>query len=546
MLLSPLFKYFNNDIFIGGGIKISKPPEPVLKYRASSELRVQNEVVVTYDSNVRDRYGVELTDISVTQHDECVVDVSIQGYDNFVNLTDPTLHCTVVVVKQSHEYNLNERPTVLLLSSLGREMPVVWSIDTHETRSTGVRNQVNDNRSVENRSRLFYETIFRRSIESQLSNINEYVDLKSNQSFKTHGPYKYDVIVNLDDDGITYTSIKRSFFVHGVYDVHLEPVRSYGVRTGVNLDDSVRLTWKVSNELETVTEIQLRDNDGNVIATFDSAYEISVDTLGEYRGTIRGYVQYKHIDWSPLNYSNAIVFETTNSPRRIEFRVSNDEKYNIGYEQLYIQLVTLDMGTNTSGEGSSILERVVTLRLYEDEARTIRRGNEVIFTHVYDAQIVSGLEVATAYYVSYETNDRLNPVHSDVIDAQYSTRTDPSLVADAEGPEISVDILSTSPSIVFATSVTDASYIVSVRYSLNADTQMERVTTYQQWTPVPIQELVKEIVVPQQEIFVFYKDNTNVKPFFVSSDHGYTSFVLIVEATDILNNRTTKTVLLNI
>lgn len=540
MLLSPLFKHFNDDLFVGGGIQISKPVvyHPT---RASSELRVSQEVVVTYDSHVRDRYGVELTDISLTQHDETVVDVTILGYDNFVNLSDPGLRCVVVVVRQ-HEYNLIQRPTVMLFASLGTSMDVEYSTDTHPTRSTGVRNDVNDNRSVENRSRLFQETAYRRSIESRVTGIDEYVE--SNQSYKIYGPYKYDAIVILDDDGLTFTSIKRSFFVHGVYDVWFEPVRTYGVRTGVNLEDRVRITWKNSNTPDTVTAIQVRDNDGNVLVTLESPDEtVPTTALGDYRGTIRGFVQYKHVHWSPLSYSNAMVFETSNVPTRIEFRVSNDEKYNIGYEQLWIQLVVLDMGTNKDSGG--VLDRHVTLRLYEDEARTIRRGNEVTFTHVYDSKIVSGLEMATAYYVSYETNDSLNPVHSDVIDAQYSTRTDPSLVMDADGPEIVVDVLATSPSVVFSVRVTDASYIVSVRYSLNADVEMDRVTTYQQWTSVVIQELVYEIET-QGELFVFYKDNTNVKPFFLSSDHGYTSFVLLVEATDIVNNRTTKTVRINL
>lgn len=545
MLLPPLFKCFNDDIFIGGGIKISKPVT-LRTGRASSELRVNNEVVVTYENDVRDRYGVEITDITLVQHDDTQVNVSIVGYDNFVNATNLTLKCTLIVIRQDGNYNLTQRPTIALLESLGKEIPVnlLGSTVIHPERSTGVRNDANDNRSVENRSRMFHATGFRQSIESHLNDHDKYVDVATKQTFPIYGPYKYDVIVVLNDDDITYTSIKRSLFVHGIYAVFVEPVRAGGVRTGVNLNDGVRLTWKISNESYTVTHVELRDNDGNTLVTVPPDGVVTVSSLGSYRGTMRGYVQYKNVHWSPLNYSNAIVFETSNEPTTIEFRVSNDEKHNIGFDQLYIQLVTLDMGTNTSG--GSVLERTVTLRLYEDAARTIQRGNTLVFKRLYEAYIVSSLQVATAYYASYETNDLLNPVYSDILDAQYSTRTDPSLVTEnSVGPEIEVTVIGTDP-LMFSARITDSSYIVNARYSLNTDLEMDRVTTYQQWTVVNINELSNEVVLSQQELFVFFKDNTNVKPFLVSSDHGYAAFKLIIESTDIQNNRTITTVIIDL
>jgi hypothetical protein len=390
---------------------------------------------------------------------------------------------------------------------------------------------------------MFKETVFRQSIESRLNNHDEYVDVTTNQTFPTYGPYKYDVIVILNDDDITFTSIKRSLFVHGVYDVFVEPVRVDGVRTGVNADDSIRLTWKLSNESSSVTDVEIKDNDGNLLVTVPADGVVPLSSLGAYRGTVRGYVQYKHVHWSPLSYSNAIVFETSNEPTTIEFRVSNDDRYDIGFDQLYIQLVTHDMGTNTSG--GSVLERAVTLRLYEDAARTNQKGNTVIFTRLHEAHIVSNLQISTAYYASYDTNDLLNPVYSDVLDAQYSTRTDPSLVTDSDGPEIELTVSGTDP-ITFSARIVDASYIVNIRYSLNTDLEMDRVTTYQQWTIVNIEELSKEFIISQQEIFIFYKDNTNVKPFLVSSDHGYTAFKLIIESTDIQNNQTIQTAIINI
>jgi len=570
LLLSPLFKVFNNDILIGGGVKISKPPITITtNYRASSELRVNNKVVVTYDNATPDRYGVEITDITLVQHDETQVDVSIVGYDNFVNNvnvdTSSSLKCSVVAIRQDHEntkYNLNQRPTIMLLESLGKEVPLslLGSTLVHPVRSTGVRNDANDNRSVVNQSRIFRETSFKQSIESHSHNHDEYVDVATKQTFPIYGPHKYDVIVILNDKNITFASIKRSLFVHGVYDVMVEPARTGGVRTGVNLNDSVRVTWKLSTGNELVPEtsiVELRDNDGNLLVTVppattaDGTVVVAMSSLltGSYRGTVRGYVQYKHVHWSPLNYSNVIVFETSNEPTTVEFFVSNDEKKHgsVGYDQLYIQLVTLD--TITGSANASLLERVVTLRLYEDEARTIQRTT-VVFTRLYEAHVVSNLETATAYYASYDINDFLNPVYSaDVIDARYSTRTDPAtLVAeDIDGPEIELTLNVTGTS--FTARITDASYIVNVRYSLNADLEMNRVTTYQQWTNVNIEELSKEVVT-HQEIFVFYKDDTNVNPFLVSaaaSDHNTTSFKLFVESTDILNNKTlqVRTILLN-
>jgi hypothetical protein len=386
---------------------------------------------------------------------------------------------------------------------------------------------------------MFRETSFKQSIESHSNNHDEYVDVATKQTFPIYGPHKYDVIVILNDKNSTFTSIKRSLFVHGVYDVLIEPARTDGVRTGVNLNDSVRLTWKLStgNELPETIVIELRDNDGNLLVTVPPATAdgvvVALSSLlevGSYRGTVRGYVQYKHVHWSPLNYSNVIVFETSNEPTTVEFLVSNDEKkHSVGYDQLYIQLVTF--------ESTSLLERVVTLRLYEDEARTIQRTT-VVFTRLYEAHVVSNLETATAYYASYDINDFLNPVYSaDVTDAQYSTRTDSvSLVAaDTVGPEIELTVVNVTS---FTARITDASYIVNVRYSLNADMEMDRVTTYQQWTNVNIEELSKEIVLTNQEIFVFYKDDTNVNPFKLVNPFSNTSFKLFVESTDILNNKT--------
>eukprot|EP00959_Pyramimonas_sp_CCMP1952_P206326 4315286-Pyramimonas_sp.AAC.1 len=210
----------------------------------------------------------------------------------------------------------------------------------------------------------------------------------------------------------------------------------------------------------------------------------------------------------------------------------------------------MSANTNTSdADFDPGFSRTVTLRLFEDEARTRPAGDVVVLRFVDDAHIVGNLDAATAYFVSYETNDNLNPTFLDDIDAQYSTRTDPDAVTDSDGPVIApIELSKQGSTYVFGTRITDASFIVNVRFSLNADLDMETVTTFQQWTRIDLDELTNEVVVSAQDLFVYYKDATNVKPYLVSQVHNtdYTRLKLIVQATDIHNNRTTRTIVFSV
>ena len=545
MFLPPLFKIFNDDISVGGGIKISKLFQS--GGRSSPELRVTDRpVTVTYDFNVKDRYGVEIVDMDIEQVSNTSVDVRVRGYDNFVNPSVNDLDLKVVALKRKEDDpNLNVRTVIGLLSNLGHPMSVMYAdSDTQlEVRSELIVNQVNDNRSIRNKSRLYSETILRKAVFGERNNLDIFLDLTRLQQYRMYGPHVYDIVTVFNDAGLTFTSMKRSVFVQGIYDVFMEPLRAGGVRSGVNQDDTLVLKWKSSAAIKYVTAIQIRDPDDNILAEagVGDATEFSIDltAFGLFRGELRGYVQYEDVSWSPYNYSNSIVFETSNEPRMIEFKVSNDEKYDINFEELYIQLTTLEMG---SSGNTGVLVRTVTVQLFEDEDRTVPAGNPVTFDSLYESKIVRNLQVATAYYMSYETNDRLNPVHSDVIDAQYSTRVDPAFVADREGPEIVFDIISTEP-ILFDVFVRDVSFLVKVQFSLFSDLEVDKVTTFQQWTPIQITELKKEITVSQQEVFVYFKDNTNVKPFIVENS-GVSTFKFFLQAIDINNNQTTKTLII--
>lgn len=543
MFLPPLFKILNDDISVGGGIKISKV---FSMGRSSPELRVTDRpVTVTYDFNVKDRYGVEIVDLDVDKVSNTSVDVRVRGYDNFVNPSVNDLQVVVVALKRDNEDpDLNLRSVINLLTSFGDPMSVLYNDNIAlDARSELIVNQVNDNRSIRNKSRLFSETILRKGVHAETSGHDTFLDLTRLQKYRMFGPHFYDIITVFNDAGLTFSSMKRSVFVQGIYDVFVEPLRETGVRTGVNADDTLVLKWKSSDAVKYVTAIQIRDPEGNIlvdtVAGDATEFVVALNVFGSYRGELRGYVQYENVFWSPYNYSNSIVFETSNEPRVIEFKVSNDEKYDINYEELWIQLTTLDMG---SAGNTGVLVRTVTVRLFEDEDRTIPAGNAVSFESLYESQIVRNLRVATAYYMSYETNDRLNPVHSDVIDAQYSTRVDPAFVADTEGPVIVLDVVSTNP-IRFDAFVSDVSFLVKVQFSLFSDLEVDQVTTYQQWTPIQITELKKEISVSQQEVFVYFKDNTNVKPFLVENS-DISTFKFVLQAIDINNNQTTKTLII--
>lgn len=543
MFLPPLFKIFNDDISVGGGIKISKVFP--MGGRSSPELRVTDRpVTVTYDFNVKDRYGVEIVDLDVDKVSNTSVDVRVRGYDNFVNPSVNDLQVVVVALKRDNEDpDLNLRSVISLLTSFGDPMTVLYNDNVLDSRSELIVNQVNDIRSIRNKSRLYSETILRKGVHGETIGHDTFLDFTRLQKYRMFGPHFYDIITVFNDAGITFSSMKRSVFVQGIYDVFMEPLRETGVRTGVNEDDAVVLKWKSSDVVKYVTVIQIRDPEGNILVeTFGGdtpEFVVALSVFGSYRGELQGYVQYEDVSWSPYNYSNSIVFETSNEPRVIEFKVSNDEKYDINYEELWIQLTTLDMG---SVGNTSVLTRTVTVKLFEDEERTIPAGNAVTFETLYESRIVRNLRAATAYYMSYETNDSLNPVHSDVIDARYSTRVDPAFVADTEGPEIELNVVSTNP-IRFDAFVSDVSLLVKVQFSLFSDLEVNKVNTYQQWTPIQIAELKKEISVSQQEVFVYFKDNTNVKPFFVENS-GVSTFKFFLQAIDINNNQTTKTLII--
>ena len=538
MFLPPLFKVRENDVQVGGGIKIVNVQTD--SFRAKPELRVQRSdrnVTVTYDTNVRDIYGIEIADMDV-ELNHMTATVSVRGYDNFVNPQNTDLRGFLIALRSDSEdvvYDLRVRPTITLLTEMGKSIALRYEDLEVSVRSEQIVNDVNDNRSIRNKSRLFTETILKKTVFGE-DTIDTYLDLQRLQTHRWIGPHRYDVISLWNDGWFTYTSMKRTVFLHGVYDVRLRPLRTTGVQTGVNLDDSVVLEWKTTQP--GITKLELRDNENRVLAE-SANIDTFVVSLADftYRGELRGFVQYQDVTWSPYNYSNSLVLETSNAPLLIEFRVSNEEKYDIGFEELYVQLVTLDMG---SSGNTGLLVRTITVRLYEDEARTIQAGDTVQFKSLYESQIIGNLTIATAYYMSYESNDELNPAHSDVIDAHYSTRVDPSFVADTDGPDIVVRITSTNP-ILFSADITDVSYLVKVQFALFSDLEVEKVTTYQQWTPIPITDLRTEMTVTDQEVFVYYKDTTNVQPFLVAGSL-LTSFRLVVQATDINNNSTTQTV----
>lgn len=548
-LLPPLFKYFNDDISVGGGIKISKPVT-VSTTRPKPEVRIEHHernrgLVITYDSNVRDRYGLAIANLKADQHHNTVLNLSMTGHDNFVNLLKNTLNCTFVVVKQSEYLNLTSRSTILLLESLGTNVLFTLSSEPESETVVGpVVNQPNDNRSVHNKSRLYFETVFKYDITATLTNHDTYVDLTTKQSYRLYGPMKYDAVCVLNDDNLTQVSMKRSFFVHGVFDVSLRPVRTDGVQTGVNTDDSVVLGWSSSQHfLVNVHAVQLHDHEGNVLVDLSGNtdhYVVSLTELNDYRGAIRAYVQYENVSWSPLNYSNTVVFETTNKPVRIEFKVSNDERFEVSYEQLYVQLVVLDMGSSGS---TSVLQRAVTLRFYEDEARQIPAGDTVTFVNLFDAHLVGNLEMGTGYYISYETDDQLNPTYADVIDAKYSTRADPTMVMDGAGPVIEFTV-ETNP-LMFSAVITDSSYIVNVRYSLFSDLDVETVNTFQHWFPIPLVEFKNEVRVDHQQMFVYYLDNTNIQPYYTMTT-TVAALKFVLQATDIYNNVTTRSAVINL
>lgn len=541
MFLPPLFKVRENDVQVGGGIKIVNVPSK--SFRARPELRVQRtdrNVTVTYDTNVRDLYGSEIVDMDVDLVTHTSAHVDVRGYDNFVNPRNSDMRCILISLRSdsaNETHDLNLRSTISLLSEMGASLELRYENTTVTSRSELIRNNVNDNRSIRNKSRLFTETSLRKAVFAE-GNIDTYLDTQRLQTYRWFGPHRYDVVCVFNDGGITYTSMKRTVFVHGVYDVVLRPLRTSGVQTGVNLDDSVVVSWKSSQP--GVKIVQLRDGTNNVLATDSSAnvdsYVVSLAGF-EYRGELRGYVQYEDVFWSPYNYSNSLVLETSNVPVKIEFRVSNEEKYDIGFDELYVQLTTLDMG---SVGNTGVFVRTITVRMYEDEARTIQAGDTVQFKGLYESQIVRNLAVATAYYMSYDSDDALNPAYSDIIDARYSTRVDPSFVADTVGPEVDLRITSTNP-ILFSANISDASYLVKLQFALFSDLEVENVTTYQQWTPIPITELRTQMTITNQEVFVYYKDTTNVQPFLVMLS-TLTSFRLVFQAIDINNNSTTKRV----
>eukprot|EP00976_Prorocentrum_cordatum_P022825 466198-Prorocentrum_minimum.AAC.39 len=581
--LPPLFKFVNDQISIGGGIQISEPPVPVssgLDFRARNELRVVKEssvtgrgVTVSYDTNLRDRFGTEVYDMTVdpTSPEQdptgTAFDLRFALTDNFAHVTTPfahlAAHVTLVREQDMHQFDLHARTHALRVHSHGLVVTDFQPSTLAPVGSAEADNRFNDNRAHRNRSRQFAPTRFAQHYFGAITGVQVFWDVNTDQTVQVYGPNKFAVVLVVVDDFQTHVCMTRSVFVHGVYDVRVSPSRPGGVRNGVNLDDTVRVTWRTSSYDDTmITAMQVRVPTTNevlldLIELFAESdrfgtVEFPTSAMQDFRGFFWVYVEYKQVQVSPLNLSNVLTFETSNEPVSIGFKISNEERFNVGYHELYVQLTTLTMSANTNTSDADFdpgFSRTVTLRLFEDEARTRPAGDVVVLRFVDDAHIVGNLDAATAYFVSYETNDNLNPTFLDDIDAQYSTRTDPDAVTDSDGPVIApIELSKQGSTYVFGTRITDASFIVNVRFSLNADLDMETVTTFQQWTRIDLDELTNEVVVSAQDLFVYYKDATNVKPYLVSQVHNtdYTRLKLIVQATDIHNNRTTRTIVFSV
>lgn len=474
---------------LGGGAKVSKPlftsyqnrgPKiHVAKKPGSVSYDDHGKVTVAYSTDFDDMFGTELTNASVNVVDDTVFNVEAEGTDMFsFDTSQASLEFRVMNLRlvngETQSYNLENLNIVGSLLGSSTLIESVERVDTFDTRSGvfggggvvmySITNNVNDPNSQNNRSTQFQDFGNFYKVNFRFSNIllSEFVqrdpatgdvvkDAFNNPvSANIYGPFTYDVLFfakdrnnNGNNQTDTIAVMRRQVDVQGLEDVRLEILPT--PQAFANSSDSFRITWRFDDETASVSDfnnVRLCKNNlaqteidhliySAIVKTGTSTYSVDVsnvsaiETLG-YQGEIKAHVQWKHVEWSPLNYSSPLTFAYSNEPDyNLKLFVSNRKNIIssvLGEDQLYLKLLT---NINYEDYFPTNLPYDVTFRLHQqDPARDASTVSSTIsysgltntnintFTH----RIASGLLPGTEYFISYTVDDGRNPTYTGTID----------------------------------------------------------------------------------------------------------------------------------
>ena len=485
--INPLFKSYtlpdgNVLTMLGGGSKVSKPlftsyqnrgPKiHVAKKPGSVSYGDHGKLTVGYSTDFDDMFGTELISASVEIVNDVTFRVEAEGTDMFsVDTSEPSLEFRVMSVRLSPgqtTYDLSQQNVVGSILPAATLIESIEKFDSTNNDVSGVTNDVNDPSSSNNRSALFQDFGSVYKVNFRFSNVefHRFVErdgtgdiLRDSFGNPVHaniyGPFTYDVLFFAKDRNNggnnqtdTTSVMRRQVSVEGLEEVRLD-IEPPPPRPFANTSDSFVISWTFDGEasINDFAEIRICRNNLNsteipgltysaVQATEEQRYQVVVTNLtaiDDYQGDVKAHVQWKNVDWSPLNYSPTVTFAYSSQPIDDPLLFVSNSRSTFGAleeTQLYVKL---RQNTNFNDYFPTSLPYDVRFRFHvQDSERTQETiSATVLFEGVtntnvstFDHRIASGLEPGTLYFVSYTVDDGRNPTYTGIIEGSFFTRLD--------------------------------------------------------------------------------------------------------------------------
>ena len=481
----PLFTSYQNR---GPKIHVAKKP-------GSVSYGDHGKLTVGYSTDFDDMFGTQLNDASVEIVNEVSLMAEAEGSDMFsVDTSEPSLEFRVMSVRlnpdESQSYDLSQQdvvgsiiPSATLVESIQR-VTDTRSVSTSSFAKAGVfgedptvvytmvTNDVNNPTSSNNRSNQFqdfgsvYQVNFRFSniefqqfVEREPTTGNISLDSFNNPIHSNiYGPFTYDVLFfakdrNNDGNNQTDTTsvMRRQVSVDGLEDVRLD-IEPTPPQPFANTSDSFVISWTFVNDaaIEDFSNIRICKNNLNntvidnleysVVQQTGTRYQVNVSNLAsidDYQGELKAHVQWKHVEWSPLNYSSTVTFAYSSQPIDDPLLfVSNSRSVHNALQETQLYIKPLP-NTNHNDYFHTNLPYNVRFRFHDQDPdrddSTIREtvmyeGVTNTNASTLDFAIASNLDPGTEYYISYTVDDGRNPTYTGSIDGSFFTRLDDRIV----------------------------------------------------------------------------------------------------------------------
>lgn len=473
---------------MGGGSKVQKPlftsyqnrgPKVIIAKRpGSTSHNDYGKVTVGFSSDFDDTFGTQLSHVYATVLNDTDLMISAQAIDSFsINTSETSLEFRILNVQRmtNYEYDLSNVSTVKSLVDSSTLIDAVQYIETIDTPTDlSIVNNVNSPNAVQNKSPQFrdFGSTYRRFFQIENLLLSTYANRDANGSIRRttfnrplqsniYGPVTYDVITFVKDrnndsaNQFDTTSIMRRYVdIEGLDNVQLNLV---GGASFANSSDTLTITWRFANTSESISnfnnvrvcknnidQTEITGLNFSAITKNGSNYSLTVTGLSAiesigYRGEIKAYVQWKHVSWSPLNMSSALVFSYSSAPlsnfivyisnsksvertlldTQLYFKLQNNINYNDYFATNRPHTVTFYFHDNASRSADTIVGSVLYTGLTNTNINSFNR------------YIISDLIPNTEYFVSYTVDDGRNPTYTGTIvnpdpssNGGYKTRLD--------------------------------------------------------------------------------------------------------------------------